>query len=359
MTVKPRVVIVGSGIIGASVALACQDLGAEVVVLDQGPLGGVASRNSFGWINASFAETRAYFELRHAALAGFRFLDQRLGLGGHIRWQGTLWWEDAGADFTAQFNTLTQRGYPAKLVSQADIAALEPQLRHPPHQAILTATEGAAQAQNVALAILAEVARRGGSLQEHTSVKWVKQVAGRIASVHTQERDLACDAVVLATGAAAQSAVLGLDWALPMANKQGMILQTEPLDQMINHIFMTPDVHFRQNPDGSFVAGEIFSGEIGPDVNAQDLAAEVVARIQTKLHDLPKLRLAEVKIGMRPVPLDGLPVVGSVPGVQGAFAAVMHSGVTLGPLVGQLLASEILKGVQSSLLTPFRPARFS
>jgi glycine/D-amino acid oxidase-like deaminating enzyme len=62
---------------------------------------------------------------------------------------------------------------------------------------------------------------------------------------------------------------------------------------------------------------------------------------------------------MRPVPLDGLPVVGSVPGVQGAFAAVMHSGVTLGPLVGQLLASEILKGVQSSLLTPFRPARFS
>ena len=72
VTVKPRVVIVGSGIIGASVALACQDLGAEVVVLDQGPLGGVASRNSFGWINASFAETRAYFELRHAALKGFR-----------------------------------------------------------------------------------------------------------------------------------------------------------------------------------------------------------------------------------------------------------------------------------------------
>tara|TARA_B100000795_G_scaffold89590_1_gene65214 strand:+ start:2051 stop:2236 length:186 start_codon:yes stop_codon:yes gene_type:complete len=49
--VNQQVVVVGSGIIGASVALACQDLGAEVTVLDKGPLGGIASGNSFGWIN--------------------------------------------------------------------------------------------------------------------------------------------------------------------------------------------------------------------------------------------------------------------------------------------------------------------
>ena len=122
---------------------------------------------------------------------------------------------------------------------------------------------------------------------------------------------------------------------------------------------MTLNVHFRQNPDGSFVSGEIFSGETDPNVNAQDLATEVVTRIQVELCDLSKLRLAEVKIGTRSVPLDDLPDVGAVPGVQGAYAAVMHSGVTLGPLVGQLLASEILKGVQSSLLSQFRPFYFS
>ena len=58
MTVKPKVFVVGSGIIGASVALACQDLGAKVTVLEQGSLGGIASANSFGWINASFAENQ-------------------------------------------------------------------------------------------------------------------------------------------------------------------------------------------------------------------------------------------------------------------------------------------------------------
>ena len=61
MTAAAKVVIVGSGIVGASTALACQDLGAEVTVMDQGPLGGLASANSFGWINASFAETPPSF----------------------------------------------------------------------------------------------------------------------------------------------------------------------------------------------------------------------------------------------------------------------------------------------------------
>ncbi len=43
----------------------------------------------------------------------------------------------------------------------------------------------------------------------------------------------------------------------------------------------------------------------------------------------------------------------------GAFIAVMHSGVTLAPLVGELLASEMLQATKSSLLNSFRPIRFS
>ncbi|MDT2079138.1 MAG: hypothetical protein RMX54_12765, partial [Planktomarina sp.] len=145
----------------------------------------------------------------------------------------------------------------------------------------------------------------------------------------------------------------------PMANKEGIILQTDPLPQVIQHVLMTPDVHFRQNLDGSFVAGEIFNGEINLNVSAIALASEIISRIQTKLRDIPKLRLAEVKIGIRPVPLDGMPVIGAVPGLMGAYTAIMHSGVTLGPFVGQLLASEILEGYASPLLKLFRPVRFA
>jgi glycine/D-amino acid oxidase-like deaminating enzyme len=162
----------------------------------------------------------------------------------------------------------------------------------------------------------------------------------------------------MATGAAAQHGLVGIDWVLPMQNKTGLILQTSSIPHLINHILMTDDVHFRQNVDGSLTAGEIFSGDLDPNSVPLDLASDVMARLKTKLHGLPKINLTDVKIGTRPVPLDGFPVVGNVPGHGGLFVAVMHSGVTLAPLIGQLLASEMLQMSESSLLVPFRPNRF-
>ena len=61
---------------------------------------------------------------------------------------------------------------------------------------------------------------------------------------------------------------------------------------------------------------------------------------------------------MRPVPLDGFPVIGEVSSVMGVFAAIMDSGVRLGALVGQLLATEILQGANCTLLQSFGPKRF-
>ena len=358
MRAAARVVIVGSGIIGASTALACQDLGAEVTVFDQGPLGGLASANSFGWINASFAETQAYFELRQAAVDSFRTLGQRLELQAHVSWPGTLWWEDVGQDFEAQFTSLTARNYAARRLDRNEIAALEPNLYDYPDYALLTPMEGAAQAQSVAQSLLAHVARWGGRLCSEQNVNAVRPSLDGGHIVQTSAGDVSCDFVILATGAAACRGLAGVGWTLPMANKRGMIVQTGPVQPLIHHILMTPDVHFRQNPDGSLVAGGIFSGDLDPSGDALALADTVIAKIRQKLRGQPDVQLAQVKLGERPVPLDGLPVVGAVPGASGIFMAVMHSGVTLGPLIGQLLAEEILHGRSSPLLSSFRASRF-
>jgi len=55
------------------------------------------------------------------------------------------------------------------------------------------------------------------------------------------------------------------------------------------------------------------------------------------------LHLRSAHIAWRPVPLDGEPVVGQVPGVDGLYLAVTRSGVTLAPpVVGRLLAQEVV-----------------
>jgi glycine/D-amino acid oxidase-like deaminating enzyme len=69
-------------------------------------------------------------------------------------------------------------------------------------------------------------------------------------------------------------------------------------------------------------------------------------------------RVEATRIGVRPMPRDRHPVVGPVPGVDGFYVVVSHSGVTLGPLWGRIAAAEILDGKPDPRLEPFRPSRF-
>jgi glycine/D-amino acid oxidase-like deaminating enzyme len=59
------------------------------------------------------------------------------------------------------------------------------------------------------------------------------------------------------------------------------------------------------------------------------------------------------------MPDDGLSCVGVLSTIPGYYEAVTHSGVTLGPLVGRLLAREVLTGEIAPLLAPFSPDRFA
>ena len=358
MKQKPKILVVGSGIIGASIALSCLNLGADVVVLEQNKLGGVASSNSFGWINASFAESSAYFELRNAAVGAFRNLKTEINLNDSVIWQGTLWWEDSGQELEKQFNNLIGRGYVAKLLNKSEIKSLEPNLKDIPQAAIFTPLEGAAEADRVALTMLSNLTDGGGKVISGCTVEGLKFQKGHVSSVQTNIGEISCDMVALATGAAAQNGLLGCEWNLPMQNKKGLIVQTSPVPALINHILMTNDVHFKQNVDGTLTAGEIFSGDFDENIVALDLASDVISRISRKLNLSAKLVPSNIKIGTRPVPIDGFPVVGEIEGHKGVFVAVMHSGVTLAPLIGQLLASEMLKASKSPLLGSFRPNRF-
>jgi glycine/D-amino acid oxidase-like deaminating enzyme len=72
----------------------------------------------------------------------------------------------------------------------------------------------------------------------------------------------------------------------------------------------------------------------------------------------PRLEPASCGVGLKPVPGDGEPVLGPVPGVAGCFVAFTHSGATLALVVGELLARQVLGDTESPLLEPFAVERF-
>jgi glycine/D-amino acid oxidase-like deaminating enzyme len=59
------------------------------------------------------------------------------------------------------------------------------------------------------------------------------------------------------------------------------------------------------------------------------------------------------------MPADRMPVVGPVPGNPSVYVAVMHSGITLAPIMGRYIAHELLGSQQVTELAPYRPERFA
>ncbi|MDQ3654910.1 MAG: FAD-binding oxidoreductase, partial [Chloroflexota bacterium] len=68
-------------------------------------------------------------------------------------------------------------------------------------------------------------------------------------------------------------------------------------------------------------------------------------------------RIDSIRITTRPIPGDGLPVIGTIDGLEGLYLMVTHSGATMGPLLGQIAAREITTGASDARLNAFRPNR--
>ena len=62
---------------------------------------------------------------------------------------------------------------------------------------------------------------------------------------------------------------------------------------------------------------------------------------------------------LRSIPLDDVAVLGTFPHVENYYLCVTHSGVTLAPLLGRLVAQEVVDGEATMDLEPFRPTRFA
>ena len=348
------IVIVGAGIVGASIVWNLARRGKPVLILDQTGIGKGATARSFGWINANFSEMPTYFALRSAAIDAHHEMEAALGPVA-TRWCGCLWWEDEGAAFDAHAAELAAFGYDAQVVAKPEIARMAPALARPPERAIHVAREGGADGEVIAARLTEAAVALGAKLWIGPKVTGLLRQDGRVVGLATDHGPVLASQVIIAAGAGAEKLT-----GLPMANKPGLILRTRPLCPFLDPIIMAPDVHFRQDAEGRIVAGEIFSGD-GPGqvritTEPGALANALIRRMQAHLPG-QKIEIERVTLGQRPVPKDGLPAIGLTE--EGLYLASMHSGITLAPLIGPLIAQEISEGRHFPELAPFRPTRFS
>ena len=352
MAIKPRIIVVGAGILGASIAFHLARQGAKATVVADGASAGQTTPSSFAWINASWGNDPTYFELRMESMRRWRRLDQEVpGLG--LTWGGSLTYDMPDEALDRYLEEFFARGYPIRRVSEAEIRALEPRLHKPPGQAVLAEAEGAVEPVVAARELL----RASGAELLRSHVHGIDLSGDRVTSVMTEEGPLQADEVVLAAGTATPGLLATVGRHLEIDAPPGLLVHTNPLPRLIGRLIIAPEIHLRQKQDGRLVAGSDFGGS-PIDRGPMAVAEELLGLIRSLVLGAGSARLERYSVGYRPTPKDGLPIAGRVPGLDGLYVAVMHSGITNAPAVGAFAADEILGGKRHPLVRPYGLDRF-
>ncbi|GAA4166244.1 FAD-dependent oxidoreductase [Gryllotalpicola daejeonensis] len=354
--------VLGSGVAGAATAFGLARRGAQVVVVDAG-FEGRATDAGAGIIQPwSVAREGDFYDL-YADSAAFYppFVSALVGHGSPdigFRRVGSLVVSADAAELDAVEERLAARAPAAP--AMGEVRRLGPgealerfPLLDPGVSAISIEGGGRVDGRLLREGLLAAVRKLDGMVV--TDAATLEPVDDGFRVVVGVGEALAADAVVVACGAWTNDVLAPLGFSVPVEPQKGQILHLRvsadtsswPVIHRLgsSHYLLAFD-------EGRIVAGA--TREFGSGFDTRVTAFGVEELLRNALVVAPGLANAEVietRVGLRPLPLsnDQLPVVhrldigGSVPlWVNAGFGA---AGLTMGPLVGDRLAAEIVGAI--------------
>jgi len=226
-----RIVVIGAGVMGASVAYRMTLAGASITVLEAGRIGGGTSSCSFAWTNSNSKTPRAYHELNVAGMKAHAALADELGAtpwwhgGGNVEW--TL--PEQRATQQANVERLQSWGYAAEWITPAQLLELEPDI----DPALIGDApiayfpeEGWLDPVVYVAAMLGAARSHGASVISGVSVSESVVRGGRVTGVKTADgRLFEADMVVNCAGRWANDPVSDAGLHLPLAPTVGFLVQ--------------------------------------------------------------------------------------------------------------------------------------
>jgi len=371
-------VIVGAGVTGLSTAyhLAGMDAG-RVIVLEKDVVGAGSSSRAAG-ITTGLLWTETGVRARQVATAVFRRLGRELpGYTYHDEhgclnlFSPALW--PARAALLPLYDRL---GAPYRVLDAAEIHARWPAL-HPPRDFIglHDPVGGYSEPDEYVPALAAAARARGVEIRERTVVRELLRQGDRVTGVRTDAGPVAADAVVAANYA----------WVLPLLATAGVALPAKTFihQRFVSEPLPAPAAFPPVNADPYLgylrpaTGGRVLLGietpaipdlrVVSPDFRLTeltepwDLVAPAVERFAEFMPALRGLRWESARVGLLSFSLDGEPIVGPVPGVEGLFTGIcFHSGgFSYNPASGRFLAEYVARGAPSIDLAAFRADRFN
>lgn len=367
------VVIIGSGIVGSSVAYHLAEAGCtDVLVIEREAHQGKGSTGkSMGGVRAQFS-TAVNIQMSLYSINFFAQFDEVLGYPADYRAHGYLFCATTERHLeylrANRERQLTLGVKNVELVSAADILRFVPQLRvDDVLGGTFCPTDGFVDPHSVMMGFMLKARERGVRLWLDTQVTGISVEPGNVTSpeasadavatsttgVMTTRGFVSCPVVVNAAGPWAAEVALMAGVSLPVEPLRRQLVPTEPFDQLPKRFPMVIDMstgfHFRREGAGILLAWN--DPEETPGFKT-DFDPTFVEKILTHAADrVPCLADAAVNprrawAGLYEMTPDHHAIIGPAPDVHGLYFANGFSGhgVMHSPASGRITADLILRG---------------
>ncbi len=376
-----EVVVIGAGIVGVSAALTLAERGVDVVVLDRGSVGGEASGLNAGVISGGGWGDRPDIDValkmgsrdRYLELSQQRGRDIGLDLTGTLSLIRT---EEEWAWAAAAVAADRRAGRRLELLTSRELVGLEPAVDPELLGAVLDPLGARAEPVAATRAFGEEAVSAGAVIETGCVVSDLRSLAGGgwEVTVGPSNTVTGADAVIIAAGpwCAELGAMVGVD--VPIVAVRGQMWASEPQPPVLRHAIgavesslawsgdhptsadrrppnlthrldrrLTRHLYGRQRHNGEIIFG-------GDRVMTTDRTVDhegVAVNHGHVVELLPRIRPvtpARTWAGLMPFSLDGRPIVGPVPGLDGLFVAggLASSGFGRGPMAGRLISDFVM-----------------
>ena len=371
MNERAAVVIIGGGIVGASIAyhLAKRGVGGDVIVLEQNTVGSGTTSAAGGGIRSQFS-TAVNIAFSLESVAFWRRWDDEIGLPVDYREEGYLLLATTPEEreqFKKNVALQNSLGVPSRFVEPEEAARIVPGLFVDDLSGgAYNASDGRAGPNEAAQAFARRAREQGVRIREGTTVTGIDVKDGRVTGVRTSTGAIDAEHVVIAAGpwSGIVAKLAGVD--VRVHPHRRTIFVSEAFDLLPKNFPVLMDIHAgwacTRDGDGIHMSGETDKSEsFDRHIDWSHLATSA----EHALHRYPLIAHArfgkKAYAGTYDTTPDNHAIVGEAPDVRGLFVCAGFSGHGFqhSPAAGRVTADYLLDGRVTGIdIAPLAMSRF-
>jgi glycine/D-amino acid oxidase-like deaminating enzyme len=373
------VVVIGGGVIGASIAYHLAKRKVDVVLLEKGDAASGSSGACGGTIFLQTKSPGKHLELALQSSRRFVHLEQELGAGFEYQRHGGMIIVERDEEMLTMEQFVEKQnsiGLDVSLLDPKQARELEPALSEKILGATFSPMDAQVNPMFLTFAFLKAAQGLGAKILTNTRATGFQRTSHCVKSVKTDKGEIHTGTVVNAGGVYAAEIGALLDLEIPVRPRRGQLLVTETIGPIISHCMLSAQyIAAKFNPalaqkgggisieptaSGNFVLGSTrefvgFDKRVTPEK-----LLHIAKNVGSIIPCLKNLNIIRAFAGLRPYTPDGLPILGTVAGLGGFVMAAGHEGdgIALSPVTGEIIAQLIVEDKPDFPIEEYKLERF-